>query len=60
MVDSIDYKPTLSVAEEQVDLATFVEKARAALDDIADSIELDETRTEGEWLEELTTVIHSS
>ncbi len=45
---------------DQLDLVAFIEKARAALDDMADSFELDETRTLDEWVEELTTVIHES
>lgn len=46
--------------EDQIDLMTFVTKARAALDDMADSFELDETRTEEEWTEEFKTVLHNN
>ena len=58
--DHDNYEPALRITEEQVNLAAFVEKARAALDDMSDSFELDETRTEEEWVEELKTVIHNS
>lgn len=51
---------TLVVGEDQIDLATFVTKARAAIDDMADSFEADEGRTEDEWMEELTKVVHES
>ena len=60
MAQDDNYEPALRVTEEQVTLADFIEQARAALDDMADSIELDETRTETEWMEELTNVIHNS
>lgn len=43
---------------DQVDLTDFIEKARAALDDMADAFELDETRTPDEWVEELKTTLH--
>lgn len=45
---------------DQLDLTEFVEKARAALDDMADSFELDETRTLEEWIEEFGTSIHNN
>jgi hypothetical protein len=55
-----NYEPALRITEEQIDLASFVVKARTALDDMSDSLELDETRTEAEWVEELSQVIHNS
>ena len=58
--DDSNYEPALRVTEEQVTLADFVVQARTALDDLSDSIELDETRTEAEWIEELTNVIHNA
>lgn len=44
--------------DDQLDLIAFAEKARKAIDDIADSFEADEERTLDEWMEELQTVIH--
>lgn len=46
--------------DDQVDLTAFIEKARAALDDMADSFELDETRTEDEWVDEFKTTLHNN
>lgn len=60
MAQDENYEPALRVTEEQIELTTFVERARSALDDMADSLELDETRTEEEWVEELKTVIHNN
>lgn len=58
--DESNFDPVLVATEEQIDLVTFAERARNAVDDMADSFEPDETRTEAEWIEELTTVIHNS
>lgn len=55
-----NYEPALRITEEQITLATFVERGRAALDDMADSLELDETRTEEEWVDELKSVVHNN
>lgn len=50
----------IPIADDQVDLMTFVEKGRRALDDMVDAFEPDETRTEEEWTEEFGTTLHNS
>jgi predicted lipid-binding transport protein (Tim44 family) len=59
-MDEDNNRLVISQAPDMMDQHEFVEKARSALDDMADVYDPDDGRTLEEWIEELKTTIHNN